>query len=524
MSQKPTDNHEEPVERSIADIEKEAAEKVEAVSAEAVEPKPVAVDNPTPKKRWENTTIPSVGSDRDNIPLSVGTAYLTNEARKDALNSIGRDNELTQDEKTDHRRMIGNMTRHQAHSDSYYERINQDDVAQYNEYEGDRTSSSFVKASLQSDGAISGSQVTNFINSSLGLGRPRIARLFTSGYSIRIDSFKEQEKIMLVYTLNEMRAESGYNSAGTVYSTDDVKIINELVDFIFSKVTHCTIKNWNVDILKSYLSTSDISHLLTNALACLYPTGYPISFVCSHYGNGCDYNTLAAVSKVEELPRIAFQHIMHYANSNITSASRTLTTAPWNSVELTQLEKYQEERGTRKETTPVNSTGSALHSLVLDIPNFPDYVRESTAVNAMFDEMVSGILDVDALSPKDYRSRRNSLINQTYTSLGSLKSSSWVKRIITRGTDGSVNYIEDRSGIIDALQALGASIQVKETISTLIDDFKANSATSLTGIYNFKCPTCNRPMCEHEGEIPKIMPINPTSYFFDIMVLRLMVS
>lgn len=471
------------------------------------------------KHKWRSEIIDPVGS-VDSLPISDITEDITEEEFQKLCRSIANNGDLDSKTREAMIKTLAAARRRLVTGSIGANLLNHEDTLQYHEHEGKYHSSAPIQVSAQG-GRVSGAALLDFVAGTLKLGVKRRAMLVNSGFSVKLGIFKPIEVLGLIISLNDNRYEVGYRTKGAENSVDDVNLVAEIVEFILKKVEDCTIKDWTIEMIKQMLCVDDIRHLQANALAGMYPSGYPHGHICKNYGNGCNYNSVSLVENIDQLPRLDFKNVMYYANRNVYKHAMDLCAAPWGSIEYKKVVEYQKEkRDTRYQTPPLNDHGDAIYSLVIDFPNYMEYLEKGAQwVNAV-EQMVNQAMEgQDHLDRKQWRQKRVRNINDTLDSLGSKKHIAWIKKIIVEVPGSDPMVIEGENDIASTIELIAGDDLIKKAIHAEINKFKNEHAVSLTGLQVWECPDCGANQ-KPDNYKPHLYPINMNAYFFDIMALR----
>ncbi len=384
---------------------------------------------------------------------------------------------------------------------------------------------------------LSGQAALRYINKISKTGVVTKIPLWHSGIVLTIDPFSEQELLDLNIGLSRQKIELGIETRGISLSGDDVHIVGTIVDFILDHVIDCNLKAYNKTILADTILANDIHVLLAGALACIYPSGYPIFHPCVNVSKGlCNYNieskhkengdfypdSLLDFTKIVWVDEnsIGFTNKQH-----MSSGSKTHTLESITNYQNELINKLTEATKQKDISSITAKDGNVTIAIGFKVPTIRNYINQSNDwvnhIKKMVDSSLTSDLkllddDNDELDTKD---KRTKLINSYSVVTEIVKHLAWVDYILITEANGIKRRIIDNKSIKASLEVFMKTDNFKKDFETALQKFKEESLIAFTGIPNFACPVCGSGQVTN-SKTPSLIPINMIGYFFSTMEWR----
>lgn len=463
------------------------------------------------------------GKKSDYLPIFGMLTHLDKAGLTKVATKIAGNKTISESEKKELLVTIRNAARGKWDNDEIKSIFETGVWSQYIEVDGEKLTPKFVSTNIKAgaDNRLSGVTAVRHIASSTGTGRINKSYLWHSGIVLMLGIFKKEDILNLVIRILEERMEVGTDTKGSLFTADDVHTTTLIVEFILDHVIDCNIKDYTIPMLRELLLVADIPTLQAGALAGMYPSGYPFVNICKDYGDTCSYNTLEQAEDSSKLPKLDFRKLCVVDGDRLDRTARRHMKAPMGSHTKEQVIAYQEAVNvTENVSVPLNDTGTSIYRVVMQLPTYELYRNESRVWLADIEHMVNTALSgAEDLDRRTYKQRRFSYIKSHMKRLGAQRQSPWIKSI-SIATTGDDNYIiENRPSILDSISELSKNSELREAITDAVEKYKFESIFAFTGMPNYACPMCGKSQLPDGSPRPTLIPVNPASYFFDIMVL-----
>lgn len=395
--------------------------------------------------------------------------------------------------------------------------------AQGLELNGKRIGITHPVKKLTGDGKLTGLDAIRAISSAAGVGKETEVILPASGLRLKLGTFREKEILNLQVELSERRLDVGRQTRGAMFSSDDVHLVVSVIDFILKHVIDSTVRIADDDYtetLRKLIRVPDLPALMCGALAGMYPNGYPFIHRCMN--PECGYNTFNAEDP-EKGPKLMFKYLHHWDPSKVTPKRFRHLSAVWKAHTVDAVKEYQEESCVTG-TIPLEQENGSVIYLDIKAPSYDHYRHYTTSWLTDVMSMVDAALEVsDATSKDESRSRRANYLQSTINRLSLLRHGAWVNEIRVTTDEGTAT-VDETADIYAVLEDLCKESKIVQAVYPEIDKVRVKSLFGYTGLVVFDCPECGHEQQSEKPDHPNIIPVNITSYFFDIMGYRTLAS
>ena len=397
-----------------------------------------------------------------------------------------------------------------------------------------------------------GNDAVAFVTNRTGAGKITRVKLYASGLVLDLKPFTSHEMLNLAIQLADEKYTLGMKTKGVIYSSDDVYIIDTILNSILQHVFDCNIKNWNNDIekIKKLLNPLDIQALFTGALKAIYPDGYPIYYTCvNHIGKEED-NSVKEDGNEEETKDIIKCNFTIEAERDEQGLFKPQSLINFDALIRTSFDKLTPDHIAfilAKEKKSEEDILGYQNSLNLSNTEFNEcliyahdghkaYAKLKTPLYSKYVSMcykwISRITQLaeeaikihSDLSIEERRRRRLDYINKHSQILDGIKQLAWIDHIKIIDDNEEPLFITDEDTISRILAEYTSKIsESKDLLEKGIQKYKEQSTVSIAGFPNFACPKCGSSQVK-DPNYPSLIPINVISYFFILMVRQVLMN
>lgn len=376
--------------------------------------------------------------------------------------------------------------------------------------------------------------VLRWVSSGLGIGSTTRIPLWSSGVVLVIDSFKEIEMQQLSQRMAREQGELGIKTRGIVFSGEDVLFTEILVDFVLDHVVSCNIKKWSVKTLKSIINTGSYMPLLAGALAAIYPSGYPVGHYCNNI-NGtkdCNHLLLPDKEKIEEtgevdpddmlhFPQMVYTDISKIDDDMINFMSQAEESDTHDIQEVIAYQKHSISLLVKEPLKVIVDNSKVRVEVEFALPSFNKHVKTGKKWIEVVTNVVDDILSIDDMDGDELVEERRRLINSFSVTLGAVKDQGWVSKIIHTNLDtNEKKVIESPTLLSKVLEKYSSLTSFRTSFDKELQIFKEQIFISLTGLPNYRCPSCGKGQVDTESKNTTLIPIDMMSFFYSITELR----
>lgn len=480
-------------------------------------------DNEESKVTGKNRDIFTETKEANHIPLSGAMQQVKGSDLNAAIDEYAAKKKLSAAETNDLTQTLFSALGGQWHNGRYDDIFKHgEEFAQALELNG-RTLGIMHPANKLKGGKLKGIEAIRAISSAAGVGKETEVILPRSGIRLNLGVFREKEILNLQIELAERRLDIGRETRGALFSTDDVHLVVSIVDFILRHVTKATVRlpedNY-IEELRKLIKVSDLPALMVGALAGMYPSGYPFIHRCMN--PDCGYTTLDPKDH-NKTSHLLFKYMYRMDPSKVTPKRFRILGAVWDAHTPDNVIEYQQD----VDDTRSIEIDSNEQRFIIEIgtPSYEHHRMYTTAWLSSVMSMVDEALEIsDAMNSGDSRTRRANYLTSTINRLTLLRHASWVTCIRIVDGDDNVYEIDETDDIYNALEELCKEEKNISEIYPQIDKARMKSLFGFAGMPVFNCPKCEAEQQVEDPEHPNIIPINITSYFFDIMGYRTLAS
>lgn len=386
-----------------------------------------------------------------------------------------------------------------------------------------------VFALSKNSNELEGSNAIRFLSSAVGVGHVMRIPLWHSGIVLTLDAFKERKLLDLHQTLIRQKMDIGTNTKGASYSGDDIFVTKTIIEFILEHVIDTTLLDWDHRKLQKLILVNDIPGIIAGALASIYPRGYPLFHQCINTLRGsCNYSIEAKRNEIlgDYLPDrlLDFRKVWFVDNSRLTITDKTFMSCIKPTHKVEEILDYQKRVNNLKdweEGRKVYENDTIEVIVNFKISNLEDYFQSCTEWCTRVADMADKVMSLDNTIDEKTRSDvRNDTLNQYAITVKLLRQTNWIDYIRVVDSEKFVRKIIDPKTINSALEVFGQINEFDTAFHSAAQSFKEDSTFALTGLPNFKCPSCGDGQTAPNSKHPSIIPMNMISYFFILMVWR----
>lgn len=359
------------------------------------------------------------------------------------------------------------------------------------------------RAEFEKGAVLTGAQAINAVQRHLGIGGNFSTVLPHSGFWITLRPPFEDTILELNRQIQNIKTEVGRQTYGLMLNSYN-GLINELfVRFALGAMQRNSVKD--VDDLLKIISVHDINIIIWAYMCTIYPNGFNHRSACIADPSSCTHVTedLINVRRLMFMDTNAFtseqlEHLKSFSASSMTVAS---------------VEKYR--KSMREKESKVIKLCEGREDEVrinLRVPSAYDYFDSTNRwINGI------GTKVIETLGADSSFNERNKLISEHAASTQMRKYAHWVESIDIGGT------IDDRESIEMTLDAMSASIEIREEYQQKVSEYVEETCIALVGIPDYKCPSCGKFQITEETKNPlhrSIVGLDVPMTFFTMLVQR----
>lgn len=400
-----------------------------------------------------------------------------------------------------------------------------DTIDQGQEVDGEMVRIKSLTPKPKSEGKLLGTAFINALRAAVKTGAISTIPLWCSGFWVKVGGFGSEETFRTASRLRNVRDKIGIETNGLLYSTDDVHITTEIVDYILDHVTDSNLENWEQrHVLEAALRVPDISHLQAGSLEASYPGGYPLHQECENVfvevkdgeevRTKCDYATLPVEERRKNIAKLSFAKTAMRNRSRFpASAARFLTKEK---VTLEEVKKYQEDLDNHNivsHTIGTYEVGGAPIRIVGQVPSYQLYKSEGRRWVADVISVAGDLVDPD-LAEHMATAQRQDLIVKRSRQVMAQHQVSWINKMYVAQAEN-----DSRDDVLDALAVISENRELARKVRNDIRNYSAKNLHVFTAIPNWICPKCKQSQPIVDEEL-NLIPYNITAYFFTTLVDR----
>ncbi|CAH0448052.1 hypothetical protein SM033_00228 [Vibrio phage vB_VpaM_sm033] len=399
------------------------------------------------------------------------------------------------------------------------------DVAQMEEVDGETVRIKTLTPKPRSEGKLLGSAFLNAMRAAVKTGSITTIPLWCSGFWIKVGGFGSEETFRVATRLRNVRDKIGIETNGLLYSTDDVHITSEIIDYILDHVTDSNLENWEQrHVLEAALLVSDLSHVQAGALEAAYPSGYPLHQECSNTfkvekdGDDeiqkCDYTTIPMEERRKNIAKLNFaKTAMRNRKRFPATAARFLTKE---SVTLEDVQKYQEEVANHNivsHTIGSYDYGGATIRLIGQTPTYQMFKSEGRRWIADVVRVAEDLVNPDLSENLAAQQRQENIVRRSRQVMAQHQMS-WIKKIYVGQAEN-----DSREDILEGLGVISENRDLAKEVLRDVRNYSIKNMHVFTAIPNWICPKCKKAQPNVDEEL-NLIPYNVSAYFFITLVDR----
>lgn len=388
-----------------------------------------------------------------------------------------------------------------------------------------------VKLKGDSD-RLTGPEAIQYLFSTSGTGMPTRVLLYNSGIVLQLRPFRERELLEHTILLRRMHTSLGYATAGTLYSADDGLMNDATVDFILDHTIKSNLRGWTKEKLRELIVPQDIMLMMAGGLATIYPGGYPIHHVCTNE----ECNHTIEIDRDPTTGKILPDSMMHFDKLAITDA-KLLTIELRRHMSVKGDGEHDEDHILNYQARVRDSIPEELRRCKINIgdlnleflfktPNLTVYEHVTNKFISMIESALEKSMAVGSedMMPDELLKARYEYQLEHTRNLFLMREMHWIHDVKITDASGTVRHIGSGSNGEESLMAifdiLSRDEDAEEFLLTAIKIYKERTTVGITGLTNYKCPSCKSPQLELDGSEGEVIPIHMPSYFFTILELR----
>jgi hypothetical protein len=374
---------------------------------------------------------------------------------------------------------------------------------------------------------------------SMGGSMSENATLWGSGITLSISPFSTTEASTLSLMLAVANDSTGRNTAGSTYTGDDVVLQVIIANFILDKVTGSNVMEFNArpsdkNKLRDLILVTDLVSLKAVGLAAMYPRGYPVWHPCTN--PDCTHSIEA--KRDENGTYLADSKL----NFNLVCNSRyeMLTEEDmvyWSKKVVTEEEvrAYQNRRFDIFNSTSnnfqlfkkfSNESFNIENWVKFKIPTLTEYFQEANLWCNSIMQYISTVVEQNRsvnLSEGQFKQFKVNRARKYAMEIFLGKFTPYISFIEIRDLDDPSNpkVINNRESILKVLsENYSSDEEATPKLIALVKAFKEDYTMTWAGVPNFPCPVCEHGQSDNVEEANKLIPLNLTGFFYNLMFWR----
>ena len=355
----------------------------------------------------------------------------------------------------------------------------------------------------QTSGIISGERARLRFKAFMGVGYNLTIPLWHTGLWITFKAPSEGRLLELQRELIQDKIVFGRLTYGLSLSSMIATNVGRLMQLATEQTYYCNLKTDKP--LMEIISANDIPTLIWGLAATIWNNGYNYERACTHDPEKCQHVEKGKIDLTK----------LQWVNDKALS--------PWclahmrrkkqGEITLEDIDRYKKEILQLQNRSIEAKVNNNTFKIDLSVPTAAQYLERS---GEWIDSVTSAVSDSieQSLSEED----RNRYILQNAQSTSLRQFAHWVQAIYF--AESSVTDKETIDGILDDISA---DAPLRADIESQIRRYIEDSAISVIGIEDYKCPSCHKSQTyQPKNEYFKsIIPIDPLQTFFYLLVQKL---
>jgi hypothetical protein len=341
------------------------------------------------------------------------------------------------------------------------------------------------------------------------LGQTLHVPMYASGFWLMLKAPTLSEWIALDNKIAFEKSEISRRSRGLALSNVTVVVKGHIMDFILDRVIDCSIADWTPELIRENLDSRDFPALTTYCAATAYTNGFPISIPCITDASKCMHYTRDLINLTK---------IVWTDSNKLSAMQKTFMSKRRERRNLEQLKAYRESF-----VTPDSNVFVVNDHINIEFaaPLF------ETELNQGYAWLQSLQMAIDEAFGQEFSgNRRDTYLNNQIKATSVRAWSHWIKRISISSIDKDDNEVIENIEDLDTINTLCVNFssdnELADRLEKAVMAFINDSVVSLVAVPNFACPNCGSYHVTADGPNKHLLPIDPISYFFIVLLRRVL--